>query len=183
MSASSPTVPSGPGLLVRSLRDDAREGLFALVANTLAGGVLVPRVVRLLLYRLLGMQVGRANVRSGCQFTTRLVTLGYDAMVNRGCTFDNSARVTLGDRVRVGPEVMFCTSTHELGDRAQRAAARADRPVSVGDGVWIGTRAVLLPGVTVGAGCVIAAGALVADDCAPDGLYAGVPARRVRDLD
>lgn len=44
-------------------------------------------------------------------------------------------------------------------------------------------RAMLLPGVTVGKGCVVAAGAVVAADCAPNGLYGGVPARRIKDLD
>lgn len=173
---------AGVALLARSLRDDAREGLFSLLANSVAGSALVPRVLRLVLYRLLGMDVRRANVRAGCVFVTRHVTLGHDAMVNRNCFFDNGARITLGARVRVGPEVMFCTSTHVLGGPAQRAGAREDQPVTVGDGVWIGTRAVLLPGVTVGEGCVVAAGAVVTSDCDPHGMYAGVPARRVRDL-
>lgn len=172
-----------PGRLVAdSLRDDLREGGLAFAANSVAGSVLVPRVVRLLIYRALGMDVGRANVRAGVTFTTAKVSLGWDAMVNRGCTFDNSARVTLGARVRVGPEVMFCTSTHALAGADQRAGARVDRPIVVGDGCWIGTRAVLLPGVVVGEGCVVAAGAVVTDDCAANGLYAGVPAKRLRDL-
>jgi maltose O-acetyltransferase len=55
--------------------------------------------------------------------------------------------------------------------------------VSVGNGSWLGTGVTVLPGVTIGEGCVIAAGAVVTADCAPDGLYAGVPARRIRDLD
>ena len=173
---------SPAALVAASLRDDLREGALAFLANTIAGSVLVPRVLRLLIYRLVGMDVGRANVRAGVTFTTNRVTLGWDAMVNRGCTFDNSERVTLGARVRVGPEVMFCTSTHELGGPEQRAAERTDKPVVVGDGCWIGTRAVLLPGVTVGDGCVIAAGAVVTSDCEPHGVYAGVPAKRVRDL-
>lgn len=54
---------------------------------------------------------------------------------------------------------------------------------TVGDGCWIGANATILPGVTVAPGCVIAAGAVVTKDTEPDGLYAGVPARRVRDLD
>lgn len=55
-------------------------------------------------------------------------------------------------------------------------------PIKIGGGCWIGARAVILPGVTVGNGCIIGAGAVVAKDCEPDGMYAGVPAKRVRDL-
>jgi len=47
----------------------------------------------------------------------------------------------------------------------------------IGDGAWIGARVIILPGVTVGAGAVIAAGSVVTSDCAPDSLYAGVPAQ------
>ena len=55
-------------------------------------------------------------------------------------------------------------------------------PVKIGDGVWIGANATILPGVIVGDGCFIAAGALVTEDCEPDGFYAGVPARRIRNF-
>lgn len=51
------------------------------------------------------------------------------------------------------------------------------------DGCWLGGNVTVLPGVTIGRGCVIAAGAVVTKSCDPNGLYAGVPARRIRDLD
>ena len=50
------------------------------------------------------------------------------------------------------------------------------------DGCWICAGCTILPGVTIGEGCVIAAGSVVNKDCAPDGLYAGVPAKRIKDL-
>ena len=80
-------------------------------------------------------------------------------------------------------ETLFITSTHEAGTHAGRAGALAAAPISVGEGTWIGARVTVLPGVTIGPGCVIAAGAVVTADCRSDGLYAGIPARRVRDLD
>jgi maltose O-acetyltransferase len=51
------------------------------------------------------------------------------------------------------------------------------------DGCWIGAGATILPGVTVRAGCIVASGAIVTKDCEPNGLYAGNPARRIRELD
>ncbi len=79
-------------------------------------------------------------------------------------------------------ESAIVTGSHELGGHERRAVAGAPSPVRIGSGCWLGARVVVLPGVTIGPGCMIAAGAVVAHDCAADRLYAGVPARRVRDL-
>nr|WP_246298615.1 DapH/DapD/GlmU-related protein [Nocardioides panaciterrulae] len=78
--------------------------------------------------------------------------------------------------------VLFCTATHEIGPASRRAGEQVKADITVGDGVWIGAGAQVMPGVTIGDGCVIAAGTVVVRDCAPHGMYAGVPARRVRDL-
>nr|WP_243895920.1 acyltransferase [Paenibacillus sp. F411] len=77
---------------------------------------------------------------------------------------------------------MFCTDTHEIGTSDERGGERKLLPIKVDDGCWIGARVTILPGVTVGQGCIIAAGAVVTKDCEPNGLYAGVPARRIKDL-
>src|SRR2546425_10813446 len=69
---------------------------------------------------------------------------------------------------------MLCTSAHRPGTSQRRAGRFVAEPIVIGDGVWIGTRAMLLPGVTVADGCVVAAGAVVAQDCEANGLYAGV---------
>jgi acetyltransferase-like isoleucine patch superfamily enzyme len=55
------------------------------------------------------------------------------------------------------------------------------RPITVEDGAWIGARAMIMPGVTVGAGATIAAGAVVTRDCVAGGTYAGIPARLIRE--
>jgi maltose O-acetyltransferase len=55
-------------------------------------------------------------------------------------------------------------------------------PVRIGSGCWLGAGVIIVPGVEVGAGCVIAAGAVVASDLPANGLYGGVPARRIDDL-
>jgi maltose O-acetyltransferase len=85
--------------------------------------------------------------------------------------------------VYIAHRVNVLTATHAIGDRRQRASLpQQRRPVEIGSGCWLGTGATVLPGVTIGDGCVIAAGAVVTGDCTADGLYAGVPARRIRDL-
>jgi maltose O-acetyltransferase len=77
---------------------------------------------------------------------------------------------------------MFCTSTHEIGSRERRGGKSISIPIKVGNGCWIGARSMILPGVTIGDGCIIAAGSVVTKDCEPNGLYAGTPAKRIKDL-
>ncbi|MBF0744105.1 acyltransferase [Micrococcus yunnanensis] len=110
------------------------------------------------------------------------LTIGEGVFLNREVYIDNGP-VTLGRNVYMGPRAMIITAKHSLGGPELRAGDGGPEPVVIGDGTWIGAGAIILPGVTVGAGCIVAAGAVVTKDCAPNGLYAGVPARRLRDLD
>ena len=100
----------------------------------------------------------------------------------RGNYFDVSADIELGNDVAVGQQVLILTQTHRLGPSERRADVLTSAPVTIGDGCWIGARAVILPGVTIGPGAVVAAGAVVREDVPPDVLVAGVPARPVREL-
>lgn len=167
---------------IRLAAADLRGMPFDIAANVVLASPLVPRPVRALAFRVMGMSVRTMNVAPRCTVKTRRLTLGRHTFVNRGCVFDNVAPVVVGDRCDIAMGVLFCTTTHEVGTGDQRAGELRVQPISVEDGCWIGARAVILPGVVIGAGCVVAAGAVVASDCAPHGVYAGVPARRVRDL-
>ena len=110
------------------------------------------------------------------------VTIGTNCWVNDGCTFDVSAEITVGNGVAFGHEVMLLTSTHEIGTQFYRAGRSMNLPVVVGDGAWIGARSVVLPGVTIGRGAVVAAGSVVNRSVADNVLVAGVPARHIRSL-
>lgn len=150
--------------------------------NTLASSELVPLDLRWLVYRALGANVARSRIHPHMWVGSRNFTIGKGTFVNHHVRFNTSGSVTIGERCNIATDVSFVTQSHELGTSSRRAGALTAEPIVVGDGVWIGTRAMILPGVTVGSGCVIAAGAVVHADCEPDGLYAGVPARRVKDL-
>lgn len=108
--------------------------------------------------------------------------MGTGTFINYGCVFSNHSPITIGENCFVGQEVLFTTSTHEIGEETKRAGRHYSLPITVGDGVWIGARAVILPGVSIADGCVIAACAVVNKDCVSNGLYAGVPARRIQGL-
>lgn len=144
---------------------------------------IVPNARRRDLLRRLGL-TGVAHdvwISDGVLFAPpRRISIGEGSYLNRQVFMDTD--VHLGRKVFVGPRAMFISARHPLGGAQLRAAPGRHLPVHVGDGSWIGAGAVILPGVTIGSGCVIGAGAVVTKDCAANGLYVGVPARRVRDL-
>jgi maltose O-acetyltransferase len=139
---------------------------------------------RVAVLRWCGLSVGPEVIMSpGVQFLCEDVSIGEAAFINRGCLIDALwGPIVIGERVYIGPQVRILTASHELGPRSQRAGASVQKPVSILAGTWVGAGATILPGVTIGEGCVIAAGAVVTRDCEPDGLYGGLPARRIRDL-
>lgn len=163
----------------RALRVILRD----LKLNVLLGSPLLPTKVRRIGLRTMGVHLGAwAQVRPRCFFGGTDISIGSEAIIGYGCFLDNAAPISIGTRSGLGMEVMLCTGTHEIGGPGQRVGVAYSRPIVIGDGCWLGTRSVVLPGVTIGNGCVISAGAVVSSDCEPNGLYAGVPARRVREL-
>jgi maltose O-acetyltransferase len=153
-----------------------------LAVNVAAASQLVPGEARMRIYRRCGIDVRTPLIESGCHFFDARATVGPETMIQRGVFFDTRGGIEIGSRCGVGYQAMLCTSHHDVGPAEQRWGPFHAGRIVIEDGAWIGTRAVVLGGVTIGAGSVVAAGAVVTRDCEPNGLYAGVPARRVRDL-
>lgn len=147
---------------------------------------LLPNSARRALLRTAGLDMdSTAAVASGCFVGGPRVTLGRHTFLNVGVFLDGSGPITIGDYSRIGPMVRIVTSTHRVrasNVRRWPADPTLGLPVVVGRGCWVGTGATLLPGVTVADGCIIGAGAVVLRNTKPNGLYAGVPAVRVKDL-
>jgi maltose O-acetyltransferase len=163
-------------------RLDVTSRKWAWYVNSVAASPLLRDGDRTMIYRRLGMRLRSDRLKPGCFFQSARIDLGAGSSINYGCFIENCAPVEIGQNTHVGFYVRIITSSHESGGADQRAGAWHPQPVRIGNGCWIGVGVTILPGVYVGDGCVIAAGAVVADDCEPDGLYAGIPARRVRDL-
>jgi maltose O-acetyltransferase len=109
--------------------------------------------------------------------------VGEGSIVAPRVTFGLDAAVVLGRNVSISPGVTLYTGTHAIGRRRGRMDPRVvARPVVVEDGAWIGMQALVLPGVRIGAGAIVSAGAVVTADVAPDTLVAGNPATPVRAL-
>jgi maltose O-acetyltransferase len=138
--------------------------------------------LRWLILRACGVDARAWNIGPRCVFGTTDVAIGRGTFINRGCVFDAMAPIRIGGRCAIGMEVMVITSTHAVAGPDRRAGELEARPVTIGKGCWIGSRVVILPGVTVGDGVIIASGAVVSRDCDANMLYAGIPARPIRAL-
>jgi maltose O-acetyltransferase len=107
------------------------------------------------------------------------IRIGDRCFINSGAIVFSVCEVTLGDDVALANEVYVMDSdSHGIEGRPVK-----EEPVRIGSGTWVGARAIILPGVTIGRRCVIAAGAVVSKDIPDDTLVGGNPARVIRGLD
>jgi len=135
--------------------------------------------------RLLGIQFGRHSaIHLNCylwfygpgQIRRDGVRIGHNSRINRGCTIDVREGLVVGDNVSVSAESLILTAAGRVGGGRSRAERK---PVVIEDHVWIGVRAIIMPGVRLGRGCVVAAGSVVTADVAPLAVVFGSPARPV----
>jgi maltose O-acetyltransferase len=142
--------------------------------------------VRASLLRARGLSIGEGTlVRDTPHFTGGEgrgfdnFSTGRDCVIGLGCSFEVGTTLTLGDQVTLGHQVLIITTTHELGPREHRAGNAIRAPVKIGDGAWIGSRCVVLPGVTIGPGAIVDPGSVVTKDVAAHTRVSGIPAKPV----
>jgi len=144
--------------------------------------------LRTAVLRRVGFPIGRGTLFWGTPTITgsgdiySRLRIGDYCWFNMGCFFDLGAPIEIGDRVALGHQVMLMTGSHELGGAERRAGSYVVAPVRIDSGAWLGSRATVLPGIHIGAGAIVAAGALVTKDVPAHTLVAGVPARPLREL-
>lgn len=111
------------------------------------------------------------------------IHVGRDFLANYNVTILDVAKVCIGDYCLIGPSTLITTVNHPLSPRGRRARLSLVKPVTIGNDVWIGGNCTILPGVTIGNNVVIAAGAVVTRDVPDNCVVAGIPAKRIRDLE
>lgn len=139
---------------------------------------------REVLDQLFGAIGPRTEVRPGIRVDYGInISIGADCFFNFNCVMLDPAPITIGDAVLVGSNVQFLTPTHPLNPTDRRAQWEGGLPITVGDNVWIGAGAMLLPGVTIGANSVIGAGSVVTKDVPAHSVAVGNPARVIKTID
>jgi len=105
---------------------------------------------RRLLLQILGVKIGEKTViKGGGYFYGGKLSVGKFCHINRGCYFDFTSSISLGDNVVVGHGVTFITAKHRIAGASRRAGIVSGQPIMVEDGVWLGANATLLPGITM----------------------------------
>lgn len=128
------------------------------------------------IYRLLGMRL-RGTIHMWARFyDPKNIEIGEDSIVGDHAFIDGRDRVKIGDHVDIASEVMIYNSEHDLADEDFGAT---NSPVEIGDYVFIGPRATILPGIKIGRGSVVAAGAVVTKDVSDFTIVGGVPAKAI----
>lgn len=134
--------------------------------------------VRKLIFSLVGVKIGSGTtIHMGAKFfDPRGVSIGEDTIIGDKAFLDGRAPLSIGSHVDIASEVMIYNSEHDINDETFKAILA---PVTIGDYVFIGPRSIILPGVTIGKGAIVAAGAVVTKDVAENALVGGVPAKTI----
>lgn len=103
-------------------------------------------------------------------------TFGKGVFVNHGCYFMDGGTIHIGDNVFIGPFCGFYSASHPLDYPDRNKGLEKALPINIGDNCWFGANVSVMQGVTIGPGCVIAAGSVVTKDIPENCLVAGVPA-------
>ncbi len=105
------------------------------------------------------------------------VEMGSYVAIDDEVNLYSAAKIRIGTKVAISREAFICTASHDI-TKANRPLVTA--PITIGDGVWIGARAIILPGVTIGEGAVVAAGAVVTKDVESWAVVGGNPAKFIK---
>lgn len=145
---------------------------------------LLPKCLSCIWYKYQGIKVGEGTeIRRQCFFDYGEVIIGKKVFINVKCEFHaGKAKIFIGDKVQLAMGVCLCCHTHKIKESSARAQETIYEDITIGDGSWLGARVIVLPGVNIGKGCVIAAGSVVIENCEDNWLYAGIPAKKIKFL-
>lgn len=110
------------------------------------------------------------------------IRIGKNVFINYNCTFLDGGYITIGDHVKIGPNVQIYTPQHPIDYLERREPVETNFPVTIHDDVWIGGNTTILPGVTIGARTIIGAGSVVTKDIPSDCIAVGNPCKMIKKL-
>ncbi len=139
-------------------------------------------IIRKIIFKLAGIKIGRrSTLHIGARFyQPKNISIGQGTIIGDHATLDGRAQLTIGNHVDIASEVMILNAEHDL---SSPNFSSIEEPVEIKDFCFIGPRAIILPGVTIGRGAVVAAGAVVTKDVPELSIVGGVPAREITKRD
>lgn len=111
------------------------------------------------------------------------IHVGENFYANFNCVILDICEVTIGDNCMLAPGVQIYTAAHPIDPHERNSGVEFGKPVTIGNNVWIGGRAVIIPGVTIGNNAVIAAGSVVTKNVPANTVVGGNPAKVIREID
>ena len=141
-------------------------------------GYIPSHIFRKLLFKLAGVSIGpKSTIHIGARFyQPKNISIGKGTIIGDHATLDGRAQLTIGNHVDIASGVMIFNSQHDIHSEDMRPE---EKPVIIEDYVFIGPRSIILPGITIKKGAIIAAGAVVTKDVSEKTIVGGVPAREI----
>lgn len=135
----------------------------------------------LYLKRVFGYIGKNANIRDNIKFAIGSnIYIGENSGIGEKSFIQDLGTIEIGNNVLMGPEVMIYTANHNIEkEKLIREQGNSIGNVIIGNDVWVGARAIILPNVKIGTGAVIAAGAVVTKDVEEYSIVGGIPARKI----
>lgn len=141
-------------------------------------GNIPSHTLRKFVHKLSGMKIGKGSVVHMWAnfFDPAGISIGEDTIIGDHCFLDGRGQLKIGNHTDIASQVLIYNSEHDINDENFKAIIA---PVEIGDYVFIGPRAIILPGVKISDGAIIAAGAVVTKDVEPFKIVGGVPAKEI----
>ena len=139
-----------------------------------------PSELRALFSKLIGKEVDESFGLFPPFYTDcgKNITVGKGVFINMGCKFQDQGGIFIGNGVLIGHNVVLATLNHAMSPNQR--STMIPKPIHIGENVWIGSNSTILPGVTIGDGSIVAAGAVVTKDVPENTIVGGVPAKVMR---
>lgn len=143
-------------------------------------GFIPSHSIRKIFYLISGIKIPLdSTIHIGANFFNPSgITIGHDTIVGDNCFLDGRAPLTIGSHVGIASQVLIYNDEHNINSSDY---SNSFGPVTIGDYVFIGPRAIILPNLTIGKGAVIAAGAVVTKNVPEYEIWGGVPAKKISD--
>lgn len=162
-----------------------KQFIWNLVVNGIIMSYIFSPSLRLFFLNMIGCKLmsDSGGLQGHCMLLSNKLILGRGSYINRECLIDNaSGKIIIGNNVSIGCRCCIHTTNHDYSNPLKRGGKVKGESVVIKDGCWLGSNVIILPGAVINEGVVIASGSIVKGELDANSLYAGIPARKIKDI-